>query len=313
MSQDTQVELTIATTARNEFGNLPEFFRQCSTAVALLGVRTELIFIDDGSVDDTAKEVLKAQEHYPELNIHLIQNKMSRGITHAILTIAELAVGEWICLIPADLESFPKDDIPALFEARQTDIDVIAGWRQGREDGKSFSSKIYNRINRRWFGVYLHDANWIKLVRREALRDLPLKKNWHRFLTAFFVKQGRSIVEVPVQWHARSYGQSKFTPWRLPGALFDLINVKIFLDFGQRPLAPFVVLTLISLMLAITNAVFALIFLDAQSGQLGLGIMLSAALIIFGLSAMGIGMVVDKRYLRRRHRRNESANIRGES
>lgn len=312
MNPQSHIELTIATTARNEFGNLPEFFRQCSEAVAILEVSAELIFIDDGSNDDTIQGVLKAQEQYPELNIHLIQNKKSLGITQAILTIAELAQGEWICLLPADLESFPKDDIPALYQARGAEIDVVAGWRQDREDGKTFSSNIYNRINRRWFGVYLQDANWIKLIRKDALKDLPLKKNWHRFLTAFLAKGGRRMVEVPVQWHARSYGQSKFSIWRLPGALFDLINVKIYLDYGRRPLAPFVLLTLISLMLGITNAVFSLVFLDAQSGQLGLGIMLSTALIIFGISSMGIGLLIDKRYLRRRMHRGKSLDRTGD-
>jgi hypothetical protein len=113
----------------------------------------------------------------------------------------------------------------------------VAGWRQGRSDGKVFASGIYNAVSRALFGLTVHDMNWIKGFRREVIESLPpLRSDWHRFLLHIAAQQGYSITEVPVIWHPRRAGKSKFGLTRIPVSLLDVLVVKFLLTFSRAPM-----------------------------------------------------------------------------
>ena len=93
-----------------------------------------------------------------------------------------LARGEFVCFVPADLESSPLEDIPKMIRVLDDETDVVLGRRVGRGDGKQFASGIYNKLNAVLFGVRVKDGNWIKLVRRDCLRGIHLRNDWHPFI-----------------------------------------------------------------------------------------------------------------------------------
>ncbi|MEM9163541.1 MAG: glycosyltransferase family 2 protein, partial [Cyanobacteria bacterium P01_F01_bin.4] len=111
---------------------------------------------------------------------------------------------------------------------------AIAGWRQQRGDGKITASQLANRACRWAFGLKIHDMNWIKLVRRDALVGLPIELITHRFLLAVLARLGHSVVEVATPWHPRFSGASKFGKKRLVTSAQDFLRVLVWF-YLERP------------------------------------------------------------------------------
>lgn len=233
------MQLSIVTSAYNEVGNVRPFLDSAREAIQKLGVTAEIVFFDDGSTDDTGDAVEAYAMQHPDLTIKLIRRPHKMGITAAIADSYTATQGQLICLVPADLESLPEDDVPALYAALDDATDVVVGWRKDRGDGKLLASKIYNFVNWRLFGVRLHDMNWIKLIRREKLQGLQLRSDWHRFLIPILAKRGCRFKEVVTQWHQRRYGRSNFGWRRFFVSIADVVTVKLLLDYAQRPLLAF--------------------------------------------------------------------------
>lgn len=285
--------LTIATTAYNERGNVAAFLSESLQAIEALSVDAEIVFIDDCSSDGTADEVETYINLHSLTNVRLIRHKRQQGITAAIQEISEIANGTFIAFLPSDMECSLVVDVPAMYHAMDDSTDIVAGWRKGRGDGKVFASTIYNWLNRLLFNVTLRDANWIKLIRKDRLKDLYLHSDWHRFLIPILVHQGARVKEVETQWHKRNYGSSKFNLGRFPVAISDLLSVKIDLVFGKRPLLLFGWVSFLSLILS-------LFFLAVSLFYSGGTIMWAISFIGFIISiiALLIGVGVDMILLR---------------
>jgi len=194
----------------------------------------EVIFVDDGSTDATWQEALAASEKYPF--VHLYRHRRSFGLTEAMRTGFRHARGAVVIFLPADLESDPEEDIPKLLVKLNQGYDVVAGWRQGRNDGKVFASQIYNTTSRALFGLKAHDMNWIKAFRREVLNDLHLRSDWHRFILHIAASKGYKIGEVPVNFYPRQKGKSNFGLARIPVSLLDVLVVKFLMTFSRKPM-----------------------------------------------------------------------------
>ena len=238
--------LSVLIPAYNEADNIEELLTRTSQAFASLQVAGELVFVDDGSSDGTGDRVAALQKDFPWAR--LVRHRRNRGLTAALRSGFRAARGEYIIFLPADLESNPAEDIPKLYEKLQEGYDVVAGWRQGRADGKEFASAIYNTVSRWLFGVQVHDANWIKGFRREVVEALPpLRSDWHRFLVHIAADQGFRVGEVPTTWYPRRTGRSKFGFSRIPISLLDVLVIRFLLTFSQAPMRFFGGLGLTSL------------------------------------------------------------------
>ncbi len=255
--------------ARNEAGNIPALLAQVATAFDTLDLhgRAELVLIDDGSTDGTGDIAASQAIAYPFLR--LIRHRRNLGLTAALRTGFRAVSGDIIIFLPADLESDPAEDIPKLLLKMQEGYDVVAGWRQGRADGKTFASGIYNTVSRRLFGVQAHDMNWIKAFRREVLLTLPpLRSDWHRFLLMIAAQQGYRIGETPTNWYPRSAGRSKYGFSRIPISLLDVLVVKFLLTFSQAPMRFFGGLGLGALALSgVAGIYLLLLYMTTQTQQ----------------------------------------------
>ena len=230
--------LSVLIPARDEAENISEVIQRTARSFAALGLdddAAELVLVDDGSRDGTGAIVEGLQERYPFLRV--LRHRRNLGLTAALRTGFDAVRGEMVLFLPADLESDPEADIPALVGKLEEGYDVVAGWRQGRDDGKVFASGIYNAVSRGLFGLEIHDMNWIKGFRREVIETLPpLRSDWHRFILHIAAHQGYSITEVPVTWHPRRAGRSKFGLTRIPVSLLDVLVVKFLLTFSRAPM-----------------------------------------------------------------------------
>lgn len=234
----TSIDLSVLIPARNEAGNIPALLEKVGRAFdgPMLHERAcELVLVDDGSSDGTGDLAASLAGQYPFLR--LVRHRRNRGLTAALRTGFRAVRGEVIVFLPADLESDPEEDIPKLLGKLEEGYDVVAGWRQGRDDGKVFASGIYNRVSQRLFHVHVHDMNWIKAFRREVIEALPpLRSDWHRFLLQIAAHQGFRIGEVPTTWYRRQAGRSKYGLGRIPLSFLDVLVVWFLLTFSQAPM-----------------------------------------------------------------------------
>lgn len=268
-----EIELSIVTAARNECGNVEAFLQGSLTALRELGVTAEIVYVDDGSIDGTHASVEAFISAHDDAPIRLMRHPRPRGLSAAIVTGVANARGKLLCLVPADLESLPQEDIPLLYRAVDDHTDVVCGRRLRRGDGKELASRIFAIANDWLFGVQVHDSNWIKLVRRDMLDDLRLYPGWHRFLVAMLMAQGCRIKEVETVWHRRQFGRSKYGFARIPEGLACAIAVRLFLKYRGRPLLFFlrvwswaVLIGVVGLVLAVMQGPASWLWLPAWLG-----------------------------------------------
>ncbi|MCX6028209.1 MAG: glycosyltransferase family 2 protein [Chloroflexi bacterium] len=244
--------VSVLVPARNEAENVPELAARVGRAFTALGLTDgagELVLINDGSTDDTGAIAEGLCATYPFLRV--LHHRRNLGLTAALRTGFAAVRGDFILFLPADLESDPETDIPLLLGKLDEGYDVVAGWRQGRKEGKVFASGIYNSVSRWLFGVTAHDMNWIKGFRREVIETLPpLRSDWHRFLLHIAAHQGYRIGEVATPWHRRRAGRSKFGFSRIPISLLDVVVVWFLLTFSRAPMRFFGGLGLICLLVS---------------------------------------------------------------
>ncbi|GAA3915312.1 glycosyltransferase family 2 protein [Litoribacillus peritrichatus] len=283
------VTISVVTTALNEAGNVQAFLNESVEALQGLAVSWEIIYIDDGSVDETPDLVLAYIEETGCSQIRLIRHGHSQGITAALEESIKESNGEFVCLLPADMESSPKSDIPALYNALDDNTDVVLGRRIGRDDGKSFASAVYNNLNRVLFNVDFHDANWIKIFRREKANGVHLRSEWHRFFVPILASRGCRIKEVDVVWHSRQFGKSKFGLSRFPVSLADMLAVKLIITYSTHPLLLFSWISFISFIVSLVSLMIGLSAPEGADRQWFGGVLIAAGLMVISFISLCIG------------------------
>jgi glycosyltransferase involved in cell wall biosynthesis len=224
--------------AKDEAENLPLFMEQAALAFgADPRTRYEVIVIDDGSVDDTARVLRELETQYSFLRV--ATHRSQRGIADALRTGYLQAYGDVLVFYPADLQ-FKPEDIPRLVAPIIADeADMVTGFKQGQYD-RQFVSGIYNRLSRRLFNVQVQDLNSVKAYRREIMAAQPVRPDWHRYMVVIAAAQGFAISEIPVPLYPRHAGQSKFATWRrIPIGVLDMLAVWFELRFAAKPLLLF--------------------------------------------------------------------------
>jgi glycosyltransferase involved in cell wall biosynthesis len=197
----------------------------------------EVVVIDDGSIDSTAKVLEDLEKKYSFLRVARHRNQ--RGIADALRTGYLHSRGKILVFYPADLQ-FKPEDIPRLVAPILAgDADLVTGYKQGAYD-KAFVSGIYNRLSRTLFDVRVKDLNSVKAYRREIMDALPVRPDWHRYMVVIAAEQGFAISEIPVPLYPRHAGKSKFASWRrIPIGVLDMLSVWFELRFGKKPLLLF--------------------------------------------------------------------------
>ena len=230
------VDISVVVPASNEERTISDVVQRSFRAFDELKCTGEVLVVNDGSTDDTEIALVNLQAQFDDLVV--FTHRRSLGMTAALRTMFASSRGDVVILIPGDMESDPTLDVPTLLHAlEERDLDVVAGWRQGRRDRKVLASSIYNWVMRKLAGVPVHDANWIKAMRRDVIESFPpLRSDWHRFLLMIAVHQGFRVGEVETYYQPRPAGSSKFGWERIPISFLDVLVVKFLLTFSQAPM-----------------------------------------------------------------------------
>lgn len=197
----------------------------------------EVIFVDDGSRDNT-EQALEKHASLDQEHTKVVILRRNFGQTTAIAAGIDHAIGEVIVLLDADLQNDPAD-IPSLVSKLEEGYDVVSGWRKNRQDAfitRTLPSRIANGLISWVTGVKLHDYGCtLKAYRREVLTGFRLYGEMHRFIPVYASSIGAKIVEVPVQHHPRRWGKAKYGLERTLKVILDLFTVKFLSDFTGKP------------------------------------------------------------------------------
>jgi glycosyltransferase involved in cell wall biosynthesis len=231
-----QPAVSVLVPAMNEAENLPLFMEEAAKAFASTPGRYEVIVINDGSTDDTARVLERLKTQYSFLRT--VTHRARRGIADALRTGYLNARSDVLVFYPADMQ-FKPEDIPRLVAPILADeADMVTGFKQGKYE-KAFVSKIYNGLSRTLFHVPVKDLNSVKAYRREIMESLPVRPDWHRYMIVIAAAQGFSVTEIPVPLYPRHAGKSKFGLSRIPVGVLDMLSVWFELRFGKKPLLLF--------------------------------------------------------------------------
>lgn len=282
------VELSVLVPAHDEADNLPEFVRQCATALRDEPYACEVIVVDDGSSDDTGVVLQRLRREHGFLRI--VTHRVRRGIADALRSAGDAARGRIFAFYPADLQ-FPPQEIPLLVAPiRAGEADIVTGTKQGHYE-KALISGVYNRLCRWLFGVRVTDLNAVKAYRREVMTAVPDRPDWHRFMVVIAAADGFRVTERPVTLQPRRAGRSKFGLGRIPVGAMDLLSVWFQLRFGRKPLLFFGMSGAVLFALGFLVGIAALIL---RFGY-GLGFRplldLVMVLVISGIALFGFGFV----------------------
>jgi glycosyltransferase involved in cell wall biosynthesis len=310
--------VSVVVPARNEEATIGDVVARSFAAFAELGCVGEVLVVDDGSTDRTGAVLAELAGRYPSL--YVFSHRRSQGMTAGLQRMFAASRGEIVILIPADMESDPLVDVPVLVRHMQEyDLDAVAGWRQGRKDGKVMASAVYNVVMRRLAGVPVHDGNWIKAMRRAVVESFPpLRSDWHRFLLMIAVHQGFRVGEVKTYYKPRPAGASKFGWERIPISFLDVLVVKFLLTFSQAPMRFFGGMGLAGIAISLLTFLYLTglyILTDTQQRPIflaaGILAVISVLLLLVGFLAelivsQGERIALLERRLHRRQNRDDS-------
>ena len=290
------VDVSVVIPVYNEEGNLKELYAKLTDILPTIAGNYEIIFVDDGSTDNSFNIFKEINDK--DKNVKAIKLRRNFGQTAAIQAGFDHAKGAIVVTMDGDLQNDPED-IPRLVKRFEDGYDVVSGWRYNRKDplGKKISSKISNWLANKLTGLNLHDFGCtLKAYKKEAVNDLTLYGEMHRYIPALISMKGFSICEVKVEHRQRKYGTTKYTFKRLWKGFFDLMYIKFWLDFSTRPLHFFGFIGFLNLLggfvIVLYKVPYQLLYLKrpVEAGPL---LMLSVLLVIIGLLFIVFGFLCE--------------------
>jgi len=291
-----EVDLSLVIPVFNEEDNLPLLYQEITNVLATLKKRAEIIFIDDGSQDNSFTVLKKIRQQ--DNRVKLIRLRRNFGQTAALSAGFDYARGKIIITLDADLQNDPQD-IPALLAKVEDGYDVVSGWRQKRQDKfftRRLPSKVANRLISFLTGVRLHDYGCtLKAFRQEVIKGIRLYGELHRFIPAIASTMGVRIAEVKVNHRPRRYGRSKYTLFRLPRVVLDMLTVKFLLSYSTRPLQIFGFLGLLSGLIGFVIALwlsYQRLILKISSANRPI-LLLAVLLMVIGIQFVTLGLLAE--------------------
>src|SRR5258705_8107076 len=230
-------EVSVFLPVFNEEPNLMPLHAKLKTALKALGRSAEIVYVDDGSNDDSLRILREIAE--ADRRVRVVALRRNYGQTAAMAAGIDAASGKVLIPMDADLQNDPAD-ITRLLDKLDEGYDVVSGWRKNRKDKmvtRKIPSMIANRIISWIGGVPLHDYGCsLKAYRRESLQDVRLYGEMHRFIPIYAAWAGASVTEIPVEHHARTMGKSKYGLSRTFKGVFDLVTIKFMASYQTKPL-----------------------------------------------------------------------------
>lgn len=286
------MNISIVIPLYNEDESLNELYDKISSVLRKENLLYEIIFIDDGSRDNSL-DVLK-ELRSKDGNIKIISFQKNYGKSAALSQGFKFANGDIVITMDADLQDDPNE-IPKLIEMINTGHDLVSGWKKKRNDpiSKTIPSKLFNYTTSKLTGIKIHDFNCgLKAYRKKVIKEIPVYGELHRYLPVLAHWRGYEVGELIVTHHKRKFGKTKFGARRFLSGFFDLFTVLFLTRYRQKPLHLFGFLGLLSLLAGFAVSLYLTIvwFQGHGIGNRPL-LFLGILLIIVGMQSFSIGLI----------------------
>lgn len=294
------MDISVVIPLLNEEENLALLHERLTAVFATLEYSYEIIYVDDGSTDNSLQVLRELFEADPE-HIKIVELQRNFGKTTAMVAAFQHTSGEVIITMDADLQDDPNE-IPGMLETLNAGNDLVVAWRKARMDKgkKKLSSRIFNKTVSNLAGVQLHDFNCgFKVYRHTVIKSIRLYSDLHRFTPVLAAWNGFRVTERPVVHHPRHAGVSKYGTARALRGFMDLIMVLFVTRFMRQPLRLFGWLGVAVFGLgALLNFYFATLWLTRFFGlidaaPIGTRPLFSVAILslILGIQLISIGLL----------------------
>ena len=287
------MKISVIIPVYNEVESINELYNQLTKALEDY-IPYEIIFIDDGSSDDSAEIIKKICELNSSTN--LIQFQRNYGKSAALAEGFKYANGNYIVTMDADLQDDPSE-IKNLVNKLEEGFDLVSGWKKNRKDplSKRLPSKLFNFVTRLFTGVHIHDFNCgLKIYRKAVVKTLELYGGRHRYIPAMAGQKKFKVTEIIVNHRPRIYGETKYGGSRLFHGLFDLISILFLSKYTQSPMYFFGKIGLITFLTGFGIEIYVLYLKymigDPFAKHIAL-LMLGILIIVIGIQFFSIGLI----------------------
>jgi glycosyltransferase involved in cell wall biosynthesis len=293
LSRRSHPRVSIVIPGLNEAESLPELEKGIREALA--GKETyELIFVDDGSTDDSWKVMNDLRRQNP--CVRAVRLRKNFGKAMGLSAGFSRVRGDVVIMMDADLQDDPAE-LPKFIEKIDAGFDVVVGWKVKRLDpaNRLVLTRIFNATVRWVTGVKLHDMNCgFKAYRREVIRTIPVYGDLFRFIPALAAWEGFRVTEIPITHHARKHGESRYGLERILRGFFDLLSISFLTKYSRRPMHLF---GLIGLLMGTAGFLIdayltVLWFLGHKIGDRPL-LLFGSILIVLGIQFFSMGFIVE--------------------
>ena len=231
-------EISIVVPAKDEEDSIPELAAWINRVLEAVNLTYEVIFVDDGSSDDTWQRITELNEANP--SVKGIRFNRNFGKSAALQTGFRAAAGKVVITMDADLQDSP-DEIPELYRMIvEEKFHLVSGWKKKRHDplSKTIPSRFFNYVTRKLSGIKLHDFNCgLKAYQAVVVKNITVYGEMHRYIPVIAKWAGfGKITEKVVQHRERKYGYTKFGLERFINGFLDLISVTFVSRFRQKPM-----------------------------------------------------------------------------
>ena len=240
MDGQREPSISVIIPVYNEGQNISSLYEKLTSVLDQIGKGYEVIFVDDGSSDDTLARLKSISEKSSQVRVLVLSRNF--GQTAALSAGIDFSRGRIIIPMDGDHQNDPEDIAP-LLQKIEEGYDVVSGWRQDRKDPflkRRLPSILANKIISFIGGVRLHDYGCtLKAYRRDILKNIRLYGEMHRFIPIYAQWIGGRVSEIPVRHHARKFGSSKYGMSRVFKVILDLMVVKFLVSYSQKPIYVF--------------------------------------------------------------------------
>ncbi len=249
------IDLSIVIPVYNEEESLELLYNSIINNLKNTNLNFEIIFIDDGSSDNSWDVIKTISEK--KTNLSSIKFKKNYGKSDALDAGFKASNGTYVLTMDADLQDDPNEIYPLFKMINQDNYDLVSGWKKKRNDplSKTIPSKFFNLVTRIFSGIKLNDFNCgIKIYKKELVNSINLYGEMHRYIPLIANWNGYDkIGEKIVNHNKRKFGKTKFGMERYIRGFLDLISVSFVYKFRKRPMHFFGSLGVISFLIGLIS------------------------------------------------------------
>lgn len=295
--------LSVVIPVFNEHESLVPLMSELVPVLDALDMETEIVFVDDGSTDGSARLLTRIADDDPRVRVVILRRNFGKGA--ALMAGFRQVSGEVVITMDADLQDDPAE-IPGLIADLAAGADLVSGWKADRRDPvtKRIASKVFNGVTARFSGLRMHDLNCgLKGYRTEVVRNLSISGDLYRYIPVMAAADGFQVVERAVNHRPRRFGRSKYGLERYVRGFLDLLTIMFIGRFRWRPMHLFGGIGLLFTLAGLLVSAYLVVekILGHSIGQRPL-LLLGVLLIVVGVQLFTIGLVsemIQRNHLRR--------------